>query len=204
MTNPKPHICPVHKTKMFQRFNYNLWFCPTCENSKKSIKVKELHSQNKTVAKKGLKSLKTKFNFYSTKAWINCSHYVLTYYANNEGNVQCSTSGKWMHVTDKNCHCGHYIKTQDMSKTNYAVAFDFVNLAPQSFQENKHRSGNQLVMREWLIKQHGLKVIEELEIRQHNICKLDAIVLLYWADFYEKQLDLLLEKRVIKDFWKTK
>jgi uncharacterized Zn finger protein (UPF0148 family) len=200
----KRKICPKCNSQMFQRFNSTMWYCPTCENSKKFIKVDELHTSKKTGAKKGLKSKKTKFNFYSTTAWKNCSHYILTYYADNEGNVQCSTSSKWMKVTDKNCHCGHYIKTRDMSKTNYAVAFEFTNLAPQSYQENIFRSGNQLVMREWLIKQHGLKAIEELELKQHNICKLDTIVLLYWAKFYEKQLDILFKKRGIKDHWKSK
>lgn len=200
----KLYICPDCNSQMFQKFNSTIWVCFECQKRNKSIGAGQMATKSNARAKTGLKCKKAKFNFYSTTAWKNCSHFVLTYYADNEGNVQCCTSGKWMKVTDKNCHCGHYIKTRDMSKTNYAVAFEFTNLAPQSYQENIYRSGNQLVMREWLIKQHGLKVIEELELKQHNTCKLDSIILLWWADFYRDQLNILLKKRGIKDFWKPK
>jgi hypothetical protein len=198
MTNPD-HTCNKCDTPLIHLTNSTLFFCPKCrkESNKAKMKVVDMAERKKATGK-------GKLNFYSTKAWINCSHYVLTYYANNEGVVKCSTSDKQMHVTDKNCHCGHYIKVHDMSKTNYSVAFDFANLAPQSYQENIYRGGNQLKMREFLIKHHGLKAIEELEIRQHNVCKLDTISLTYWADYYSNGLELLLRERGIKDHWKSK
>jgi len=202
----QPHFCKCGCGKrLFKAYNSTIW----PEYYLGHNPNKKVPEKRSVVAKKVAKATKqkpknTKFDFYSTRAWINCSHFVLTYYANDEGMVQCSTSGKWMHVTDKNCHCGHYIKVRDMSKTNYSVALEFTNLAPQSYQENIHRGGNQIEMRKWLVKQHGEKVIEDLELKQHNICKPDLIYLMYWADFYEQQLEILLKKRGIKDFWKSK
>ena len=189
--------------RMFAGYNSTIVpkYCNKCNPNKKVPEKRSVVAKKSKIAKQKPKG---RFNFYSSKAWINCSHFVLTYYADNEGNVQCSTSGKWMHVTDKNCHCGHYIKVRDMSKTNYSVALEFTNLAPQSYQENIHRGGNQIEMRKWLVKQHGEKVIEDLELKQHNVCKPDLIYLMYWADFYEQQLEILLKKRGIKDFWKSK
>lgn len=177
---------------------------PSCQYRDSYDKTKASKSKDSFFTGKKTKPQKTKLDFYSTSAWINCSHYILTYYADNDGNVQCATSNRWMHVTDNSCHCGHFIKVQEGTKTNYAVAFDFINLAPQFSQDNVNFGGRPEVMRKWLIKKHGLKAIEELEIKQHNICKLDKISLNYWACFYKEQLRLLLEERGIKDFWKNK
>jgi len=139
--------------------------------------------------------------FYSSQAWKFCSKYILLYYSNSDGYVQCSTSGAWMSCNDKKMHCGHYIKVYDGSKTNMAVAFEFENLAPQSHQDNIYRGGKPDIMKEWLINKHGVKKIESLNIKKHNICKLGKFEMDYFKTYYKRLFDDLVKEKGINP-WK--
>ena len=183
--------------------------CPKCELarqrakqgvgsiiSKKTIKDTTL---DRTISKKPKKLSK---DFYRTTAWSWCRKYVLLYYANKDGIVKCATSGRLMRIGTPDCHCGHYIKVRDGNSTNYATAFQFANLAPQSRQDNTFMGGRQDLMREFLVKQHGEENIKDLE-RQRNIpYRLDDAELKYWADWYKFKYKHLLEQRGMKDPWK--
>lgn len=131
--------------------------------------------------------------FYSSMAWKYCSRYTLLYYANSDYMVQCATSNQFMSITSSKCHCGHFIKVYDGSKTNYSVAFNFENLAPQSHQENIYAGGRPDIMKEWLINKHGKELIDLLQIRKHNICKLDKFTMDYWKGHYKKLFDDLVK-----------
>lgn len=130
-------------------------------------------------------------DFYNSTAWKYCSKYVLLYYSNNEGYVQCSTSGLWYACNDKRIQCGHYYKADSHKST----AFEFTNLAPQSYKDNRYFSGKPEVMREWLIKQHGIKAIESLDIKKNNICKLVKVEFDYWKEHYKKLFNELVKEK---------
>lgn len=107
-----------------------------------------------------------------------------------------------MRIGTSDCHCGHYIKVRDGNSTNYATAFVFSNLAPQSRQDNTYMGGRQDLMREWLVDRHGEEAIKDLE-RQRNIpYRLDDAELKYWSDWYKFKYKELLEQRGMKDPWK--
>lgn len=133
--------------------------------------------------------------FYSSQAWRYCAKYVLLYYANDDGMVQCSTSGVWMPVNSSKAHCGHLIRVHDGTKTNYSTAFEFENLAPQSHQENIYKGGNQLEMYKWLVEKHGQDKMDMLDIKRHNICKLGKFEIDYWHQHYKTLFNELVEKR---------
>jgi hypothetical protein len=130
-------------------------------------------------------------DFYNSTAWKYCSKYVLLYYSNNEGDVQCSTSGRWYACNDRKIHCGHYHKLD----SHKATAFEFTNLAPQCYTDNKYFSGKPDVMREWLIKQHGIKAIQRLDIQKHNICKIGKFELDLFKEHYKKLFNDLVRKK---------
>jgi hypothetical protein len=103
--------------------------------------------------------------------------------------VQCSTCGKWYSITDKLMQCGHLHK----SDSHKSVCLDFFNLAPQCYRDNKYFSGKPDIMREWLIRKHGEKSIELLDIKKNNICKLDKFELDIIKDQYKKLFNDLVK-----------
>ena len=196
-------ICPVHQVKKYRRYNSTIWTCPKCLKEKNQALLKgSVRHSSKTVIRGSKYAKPKKFNFYTTTAWKWCSHYVLLFYADKNGFVKCATSAVTYHVTDKRMHCGHYIKTLDMTKTNYAVAFDFVNLGPQSLADNRYGGGRQDEMRVWLVSRHGVQAVKDLENRKNGICHLDKAALDYWAGYYKEKFKQLLIERNIKDPWK--
>lgn len=133
--------------------------------------------------------------FYSSQAWKYFAKYILLYYSNDEGYVQCSTSGVWKACNDKKMHAGHYIKVFDGTKTHMSVAFSFENVAPQSHKDNIYLGGKSEVMKEWLINKHSLEVIEKLHIQKHNICKLGKFEMDYFKKCHKDLFDRLVKAR---------
>lgn len=128
--------------------------------------------------------------FYDSTAWKYFRQYVLLFYSNN-GNVQCSTCGKWYQIPNKFIQVGHYHK----SDRHRSVCLEFNNVAPQCYTCNKYFSGRPDVMRNWLIEKHGLKAIELLDIKKNNFLKLDKFTLDLFKDQYKKLFnDLVREK----------
>jgi hypothetical protein len=141
--------------------------------------------------KKSLKRPNPKKDFYNSPAWWYCSHYVMLYYANSEGMVQCSTSGKWYQLPNKNICAGHYLKSNEHTGT----AFEFKNLAPQSAWHNNKFGGKPEVMKEWLIKVHGEGVIDYLNEKKNMDYKLDAFEFEKWRAYYKKLFDELVKEK---------
>jgi len=132
--------------------------------------------------------------FYKSSAWKYCSRYVLLYYSDGLY-VKCSTSGKILKINEANCHCGHLIKVFDAGRTNFATAFDFENLAPQSIQDNRYSGGKPDIMRKWLEEKHGVNKIDSLYIKRHNICRLDKFTIDYWKVYYKSLFDNLVKEK---------
>lgn len=150
------------------------------------------------VPKKGLKSKsgnKKKFSLYRTIAWRYFSRYVLLFYADDQGVVQCCTSGRYLQVNQRNCHLGHYCKVLDGNSSNYATAFDFVNVSPQSSQDNTFMGGRQNLMREWLVKTHGEEAVKEMELRSKRPFHLDKYTLDKIAEEYKLKFNNLVKER---------
>jgi hypothetical protein len=99
------------------------------------------------------------------------------------------TCGAILRINSKKCHVGHFVKVFDGMKTNFATAFEFTNVAPQCFKDNRFFSGKPDIMEKWLIGQHGQKEIDKLHIKKYNHCKLDAFTLDYWEVHYKKLFD---------------
>jgi hypothetical protein len=205
MTDHKTKICPEHKMPMKQKWNSTVFVCPRCLIEKNNRLLAQSHLRTSKKAEKGLKGQKTKrknFSIYTTTAWKWFSRYVLLFYADKNNVAICATSGRRMTINTKNCHCGHYVKVMDMTKTNYATAFDFKNVGPQSAQDNRYGGGRMDLMRDWLVEQHGKEAIEELEIKKNQICYLDKVTLDQIAEEYKAKFKELLIERNIEDPWK--
>jgi len=130
-------------------------------------------------------------DFYRSLAWRYCSRYVLLFYSIDGLYVKCSTCGKIMQVNSREAHCGHLIKITD----SWATAFEFENLAPQCMRDNRFLGGRQDLMKEWLIKKHGIYKINDLYIRKHNFCKPEQFHLDYWAGYYKRLFEKLAEEK---------
>lgn len=136
--------------------------------------------------------------FYSSTAWGWCSKYVLLFYADDDLMVRCATSPHLIYrVTDKEIHCGHFIKA-DQHK---AVAFEFKNLFPQSYSDNVHFSGKPEIAKEWIERTHGTGTVEWLEIKKNETYKLDADELDKIASYYKAVFKQLLKERQISNPW---
>lgn len=142
------------------------------------------------------------FNIYKTTAWKWCSRFVLLSYADDSGIVRCATSPNLSyHVTDRDIHCGHFIKTMDGTKSHYSVAFDFRNLGPQSSVDNVRFNGKPEIMKQWLISMHGKSEIDDLIIKSNKVCKLTQFDLDEIAKTYRILFNNLLKDRGIKNPW---
>ena len=163
---------------------------------------KKVKSEEKKEARKE-KTTSGNFNIYKTTAWKWCSRFVLLNYADDSGIVRCATSPNLSyHVTDRDIHCGHFIKTMDGTKSHHSVAFDFRNLGPQSSVDNVRFNGKPEIMKEWLISMHGQAEIDDLIIKSNEVCKLTQYDLDEIAKTYRILFNNLLKERNINNPWK--
>jgi hypothetical protein len=130
--------------------------------------------------------------FYKTKAWRIFTKYQLLKWSNN-GTVFCTTCGKPMFVNDKQSCTGHLIKVFDGNSTNFSVAFDEFNSAPQCSHCNRYLSGRPDVMLRKLTEKYGSQEIEKLYIKKNNSLKLDKWILDLLYIEYKKKFDELVK-----------
>jgi hypothetical protein len=93
------------------------------------------------------------------------SEYIRRKDADENGYVRCYTSGKIFHWKD--IQCGHFISRRHLSTRWYEK-----NAKPQSVAENMFNQGNGPVFARRLIEQYGPGILEELEIKKNNVCKM--------------------------------
>jgi hypothetical protein len=129
-------------------------------------------------------------DFYNSTAWKYCSRYVLLYYS-RDGLVQCSTCGKWYQLPNKLIQCGHLHK----SDSNRSVSFNFYNLAPQCYKDNKFFSGKPDVMRDWLIRKHGEDSIIRLDYEKNIYLKLDDYQMAVYKEHYKQLFNELVKTK---------
>lgn len=155
-------------------------------------------------ARKTLKKGTPRKQFYSSTAWKHFSQYVLLKYADENLVVRCSTNPSLEYrITDKRICVGHFIKVFDGNSSNYSTAFLFINVGPQSTQENNN-GGNELEMSKWIEKTHGAGTVAFLNNEKHKPLKLDKYTLDQIAKTYLALKNEELKRRGINNPWKSK
>lgn len=207
----KPKLCQRTKgcenPRMKRPGNNTLYFkgCIDCEISANLSKVREEQTNNKADLEKVRETIKKgtpRKQFYSSTAWKHFSQYVLLFYADENLEVRCSTNPALVYrITDKRICVGHFIKVFDGNSSNYSTAFMFINVGPQSTQENLN-GGNEIEMSKWVEKTHGKGTVEFLNNKKHKPLKLDKYTLDEIAKKYLKLKNELLKQRNIKNPWK--
>lgn len=179
---------------------YHLAISHVYKKREEAIKDKEELEKARETSKKRL----TKDGFYQLTAWKHFSHYVLLHYANEDLDVCCSTNPNLIyHITDSNICVGHYLKVFDQNSTNYATAFEFKNVGPQSRSQNEN-GGNMEEMAKWIERTHGEGTIEELKAIKRKPFKLDKYTLDKIAKHYLNLFNEELKRRGISNPWKNK
>lgn len=169
---------------------------------KKRIEI----ANDKAELEKARETKKTGLNvnrFYNTSAWLNFSHFVLLFYANEDLEVACSTDPTlWYKITDGNICVGHFIKVFDGNSTNFATAFEFCNVGPQSRKENDH-GGNMEQMAIWIEETHGAGTVDRLKAMKRHAFKLDKYTLNEISKKYLGLLnDELRRRNIDKNPWR--
>lgn len=137
--------------------------------------------------------------FYNTKAWKNLAIYTKLLHSHDGIVLKCMTHNSgWIPVKDKNTHAGHLIKFTDSK----SVCLNHFNVGVQCSSCNKYQGGRQDLMRQALSNFWGKENIDNLYIEKNNYCKLDVVMLDYYADLYEKAILRMVNKRGIKNPWK--
>lgn len=134
-------------------------------------------------------------DFYGSMAWRYFSRTILLYYADEFFSVKCCTCGKPGRISDKNIHLGHYKKVFDTNNTSFATAFNECNVGPQCYQCNRLASGRPDEMRKWLVRQVGEDLVNQVEIKSRNFCKLDKFQLDIYAKTYKERFKALVKKK---------
>jgi len=115
------------------------------------------------------------------------SRYIRTKYANEEGMVQCYTSGKW--ITIGEAQCGHFISRSHLSTRWYEP-----NCRPQSQHDNEYLQGNLEVFRKKLEEvEEGLPdALLELsrQVFKPTISELKELLIIYRNKLRIAQLKL--------------
>lgn len=93
------------------------------------------------------------------------SEYIRRKDADQNGYVKCYTSGKFFHWKD--IQCGHFI-----SRRHLSTRWTEKNAKPQSVSENIFNQGNGPVFARKLVEEYGPGILEELEIKKNNACKM--------------------------------
>jgi len=208
---PKPKLCQrtkgCEKPRMKHPGNSTLYFkgCVDCEIEANLRKHRQEVARDKAELEKVRQEVKKGspvYRFYHTSAWVNFSRYVLLYYSDENLMVQCSTNPSvYCEIFKKDICVGHFIKVFDTNSTNYATAFEFRNVGPQSKVENDN-GGNMPVMEQWIESTHGSGTVEELKRLKRNAFKLDKYTLDEISKKYLALFNEELKRRNIKNPWR--
>lgn len=104
--------------------------------------------------------------------------------ADHSGMVYCYTCSKPMHW--KASHCGHFI-----SRTYLATRFDPDNCRPQCPGCNLFGNGKPLDFEEHLVTEIGVKKVEAMKQKRHQVTKLDSEWYLGQIYLYNSKLKTL-------------
>lgn len=93
------------------------------------------------------------------------SQFIRISHSDSKGTVKCYTCGKVDHY--KKMHNGHYISRRHLSTRWFEK-----NTKPQCVGCNIFNQGNGPAFSIALIKEYGPNILDELEIKKNNICKM--------------------------------
>ncbi len=200
---PKCNTKGCDESRLKKPGNNTLYFRYCAGHQIKAVLSKQEEERHKDI--KGLEKMRQnprktpQERFYQSRAWLNCSRYVLLHYADDDLMVRCCTSPHLQyHITDKSIHCGHFHK----SDQHKSVALEFKNLAPQSYSDNIHFSGKPEIMAQWIERTHGEGTLEWLDRKKNQSMKLDKYTLGKISKHYLKLFNAELERRGIESPWK--
>ena len=108
------------------------------------------------------------------------SEYIRLRDADGNGMVRCISCGKLVHW--KKADAGHFINRRHM-----ALRFDEKNVNVQCRSCNRFDEGNILGYQRGLIKKYGADIINYLDIKKHNICKMDVFEYETLIEIYSKK-----------------
>ena len=181
---------------------------PTKTKPKQKLKTWEFRNKYTHKQLKGatrfprLKTKKSnKSNFYSKPAWIWFSRYIKLKDCNKDYTVRCFTSNQLLDIRSKNCHAGHCFKVRDANTTNYSVAFNELNVKPQSHRENTYNGGSQDKFIEKLIEKYGFEAYEKLRIESKQVKFLRDSELKELAKEYRIKTYEILKEKSLKKWW---
>lgn len=96
------------------------------------------------------------------------SEYIRQRDSDVNGFIRCISCGKIVHW--KESDAGHYVNRKHMS-----LRYDEQNVNAQCRSCNRFDEGNMLGYTQGLIAKYGDHVLQRLEIKKYNICKLSII-----------------------------
>lgn len=148
-------------------------------NAKNKERIEKLFKKESLSVKK--KRLTTVFNMYirirDTLYDVSGQPYFI-----------CISSGKKCPITEM--HAGHYFSAGH----NEAIRFDERNVNGQSMRDNYYLHGNFDGYTKGMLKKYGQKVIDELEIKRHNLSKMTAFEVDYLISEYESKIEDIKHK----------
>jgi hypothetical protein len=104
--------------------------------------------------------------------------------ADENGYCRCISCGKIVHW--KECDAGHYINRKHM-----ALRYDEKNVNAQCRACNRFDEGNMIGYHAGLVKKYGAKVIDYLNIKRHNVCKMGVSEYSLLINHYKAEVDEL-------------
>ena len=112
------------------------------------------------------------------------SKYIRTKYANDNGDVECVTCGRYYPI--KKIQCGHF-----QSRKNYATRWDEENVAPQCYGCNVMQQGQQFLFSKWIDKKYGKGYSEKILEKSRQTVKFSTPDLQDLTKLYKQKLESL-------------
>lgn len=130
------------------------------------------NERDKTTLTKARHSLKTDYNKYirlrDTKG----------------KRTACISCGKVVQYGTHDCQAGHFYPGIAIYR---ALEFDEINVNVQCFKCNFEKQGNWEGYKKGIVKKYGPAILEKLELRAHNISKLDVEMCKILKKIYKKK-----------------
>lgn len=111
--------------------------------------------------------------------------------ANNDGYIRCISCGKIVHW--KESDCGHFV-----NRSHMGTRFSERNCNAQCRKCNRFDEGNNIGYTRGLIKKHGIKVINDLEVKKHTFSKMSEFDYEISIDYYQKEAKRIAKEKGIE------
>lgn len=109
------------------------------------------------------------------------SEYIRRRDSDKYGYIRCISCGKVVRWQDSDC--GHYV-----NRGHNSTRYDELNCNAQCRKCNRFDEGNIYNYRKGLIKKYSEQIVELIEIKKHNHCKLGQFEINVLAEEYRRKL----------------